>query len=657
MATPSTPAGRRMRDRCRLVVAMVALACEGCGASPQWSFDDNDGSAATQSDATAPSGGNGSGTLIAGNAGPGSAGGDSSPSQPTPGARVPLQINECPGALNGATVTVLQAGGPTDPSMKWLYPYDNTVFPGGVLPPTLQWTQSSGPDAVYLHIHSSLFDYKGCFGGSNPPQLGVPQPAWDGAWAQGGGKSDPLTVELTTMTGGIASGPIREVWTFARGSLKSMIYYNTYTSQLAGNNGAVMSIAPGASMPSVLIAINGTSPVGPCVSCHSVSADGRTLVAQRHFYLFGGSNGSGLVDSESYDLSKGATLNVNAPLDKVMNDDWGLSAVYPDGSRLLTDGQPTQTAPPFPGAAGNNPGMLGPAVSTMYDPRTGATIPFSGLASKYAMMPMFSPDGKKVVFNDADHGGGHSLAVMDFDPTTNVFSNPTMIFHDPNLYPGWPFFTPDSRKVVFVVGDANNFATTHNPPNQTIAKSDLYIVDAAGGTAQPLDAANGYTNGQSYLPYPGRDEHLNFYPTVSPVSSGGYFWVYFTSRRSYGNMLASSRATIAVADATDTKSMKIWVTPIEISETGQAASHPAFYLSGQELVSGNIRAFAALQPCKADGQSCSSGIDCCNGACTNTRCAVPRGCSNLDEKCTAASDCCDNSLRCIGGFCASDVAK
>jgi hypothetical protein len=289
----------------------------------------------------------------------------------------------------------------------------------------------------------------------------------------------------------------------------------------------------------------------------------------------------------------------------------------------------------------------------MYDPRTGAMISFSGLVATHAMMPMFSPDGKKVVFNDYDHGTGHSLVVMDFDPAANVFSNAKTVYQDPSLYPGWPFFTPDSRYVVFVLGDGNNFASTHNPPAQTIAASDLYVVSAAGGTASALDAANGYAGGQSYLPYPGRDEHLNFYTTVSPVASGGYFWVYFTSRRSYGNMLASSNATITVADATDTKSMKIWVTPLQILETGQIESHPAFFLPGQELVSGNIRAFAALEPCKADGQSCSTGIDCCGGACTSSQCGKPKGCSNLDEKCKAKSDCCDQSSQdCIGGYCA-----
>ncbi len=663
---PSSRLGRSPRDAgARLLVVALSIAGVACGTATPSGFGGSGESAEATGDGVVPDSGasaapfgvdsgGGSGPLVF-------SGEDASVAQPDGGATtaatralsgMPVSIDDCPGSLSPATVAALQAGGPVSASMKWLYPYDGTVFPGGLVAPTLQWAQSSPPDGVYLHLHSSLFDYTGCFAGGDPPQLAVPQTAWDTAWEQGTGVNDPLSVELTTVAGGVVSGPLRESLVFARGSLKGVVYYNTYTSQIAGDNGAVMSIAPGAATPTVLISIPGIDPVGPCVSCHSVSANGQYLAAQRHDYLFGGANASGLVDSESYDLSSGAAINTGAPLAQVTDDDWGFSAMYPDGSRLLTDGQPNQTSPPFPAAAGNNPGMIGPNPSKMYDPRTGATVPFSGLVAQYAMMPMFSPDGTKVVFNDYDHGAGHSLVVMDFDPATNTFSGAVTVYRDPSLYPGWPFFTPDSREVVFVLGNSDNFASTLDPPAQNVATSDIYFVSATGGTPTALDATNGLIAGQSYLPYPGRDEHLNFYTTVSPVSSGGYFWIYFMSRRSYGNMLASGDATVVVADATDTKSMKIWVSAIQVSETGVVESHPAFYLPGQELVSGNIRAFPALEPCKADGQSCASGIDCCGGACTSLSCGKPMGCSKADEKCATSSDCCDATMKCIGGFCA-----
>jgi hypothetical protein len=339
--------------------------------------------------------------------------------------------------------------------------------------------------------------------------------------------------------------------------------------------------------------------------------------------------------------------NPASPLATTKADDWGFSAVYPDGSRLLTDGSPGMTGAVFPAGPGDNPGMEGPKASQMYDPNTGMTIPFTGLSGQHAMMPSFSPDGTKVVFNDTDNGGGHTLVVMDFAASSNTFSNVKQVFKDTNRYPGWPFFTPDSRSVVFFVGSASNFASSSNPPGNTVAQGDLYLVDVATGVAHALDAANGLLgNGSTYLPYAARDEHLSFYPTVSPVAAGGYFWVFFTSRRNYGNVLVDPNDAPA--------SKKIWVSAITIGGTpGIDASHAAFYLPGQELASGNIRAFATLAPCKASGQSCTSGIDCCGGACNGGSCGSPMGCSNADEKCTTTADCCGGSgLQCINGYCA-----
>src|ERR1019366_7162153 len=113
----------------------------------------------------------------------------------------------------------------------------------------------------------------------------------------------------------------------------------------------------------------------------------------------------------------------------------------------------------------------------------------------------------------------------------------------------------------------------------------------------------------------------------------------------YGNTLV---------DANDgPASKKQWVSAISIGATpGSDASHPAFYLPGQELASGNIRAFATLSPCKQNGNSCSSGLDCCGGACNGGTCGAPMGCSHAEEKCTTAADCCSGQgLQCINGYC------
>lgn len=632
-APARTARGRaRMTIGTPIAIAVLGIACGSSSSSNTFSGGGaHDGGGSGSGGGTIGSfGGDGGGSGILGDAGAG---------HPTP--TMPVTIDDCPGTLPAATLSALQAGGAVDPAMKWLYPYDQTVFPGGLLPPVLQWApQAAGtPTAVYVHMSSMLFDYKGCFGPTNPAQLPIPANVWSTAWSQSNGANDPLKVDLTTAVGTTVSGPITESWTFALGSLKGVVYYNTYTSPQVNNNGAVMEIKPGASAPSPFLVVTGMSPTGPCISCHSVSGNGQMIVAQHHQYP------GGLVDSDSYDLATNPAPTATSPTAKTTSDDWGFSAVYPDGSRLLTDGQPGMTGNVFPAGPGDNPGMEGPKASTMYDPATGATLPFSGLTGQHAMMPSFSPDGARIVFNDTDNGGGHTLVVMNFDASTNAFSNAKQIFKDTAGYPGWPFFTPDSKSVIFIDDSSANFASTTNPPLNDVAQADLLIVDVASGVAHRLDAANGFLpNGTSYLPYGTRDEHLNFYPTVSPVAAGGYYWVFFTSRRNYGNTLVDPNDGPA--------SKKLWVSAVTIGAApGSDSSHPAFYLPGQELASGNIRAFATLSPCKQNGTSCTSGVDCCGGACNGGSCGAPSGCSGIDDKCTTSADCCGGSLECINGFC------
>jgi hypothetical protein len=76
-----------------------------------------------------------------------------------------------------------------------------------------------------------------------------------------------------------------------------------------------------------------------------------------------------------------------------------------------------------------------------------------------------------------------------------------------------------------------------------------------------------------------------------------------------------------------------------------------------------MRGYAALAPCKAEGDSCESGADCCNGFCRETsrddnglpirQCIPPPEdtCSLIDELCDTPEDCCDTSNLCINGRC------
>ena len=81
-------------------------------------------------------------------------------------------VDRC-GTLAPATVTALRAGGPVG-DMKWLYPYDRTVFPRGILPPVLQWSGRMA-EAVLVVVKAKNFEYRGCFGSTNPLRLRDPR--------------------------------------------------------------------------------------------------------------------------------------------------------------------------------------------------------------------------------------------------------------------------------------------------------------------------------------------------------------------------------------------------------------------------------------------------------------------------------------------------
>ena len=69
----------------------------------------------------------------------------------------PVAIDETgagnPAGLADVDIKKLTAGGPPG-NMKWLYPYEGTVFPRGMIAPSLMW---DGPiaDVVYLHLHAA----------------------------------------------------------------------------------------------------------------------------------------------------------------------------------------------------------------------------------------------------------------------------------------------------------------------------------------------------------------------------------------------------------------------------------------------------------------------------------------------------------------------
>ena len=358
--------------------------------------------------------------------------------------------------------------------------------------------------------------------------------------------------------------------------------------------GATLGIRVGDTDPTLVAGSDGGE--SNCRVCHSVSADGSRLVSPNQ-------NGASW-----------AYLNGNGTVDETkMGVQLEFPGMYPDGSLALSSkGEVLQL-----------PEAAAPVASTG----------LSDIATNIGT-PMFSPDGKKVVFNPM--GGGslanpkQKLIVVDFDRQTLAFSNPLTAVDYTGMpeetRPGWPAFFPDGKSIVYhhqtkAGFDGNGLGDLRTRKG---ALARIYWNGLSGTeTSTALNRLNGLdVNGDSYLaplrapvavtckgdgvtvgdiqPSHESDVDLNYEPTVNPVAGGGYAWVVFTSRRRYANVAtvppfcSDPRGVDLSANITP---KKLWVAAIDLdAKPGTDASHPAFYLPGQELMAGNSTRLLGARP-------------------------------------------------------------
>lgn len=568
-------------------------------------------------------------------------------------------------------------------NLRLLYPYDATVWPRGMSAPLLMWDWSIGDaDAVKIELKttSGSFTYSGTFGrpailaqtGGNMIRHPIPQDAWRMATNSAGGKTldnqpDKVELSVTIAKDGVGYGPLTQTWSVAPARLAGTIYYSSYGTQLAKNHpgavggdgmfgGAVLSIKVGDNGPGLVA--GGSGNTSYCRVCHSVSADGSRLVAQ---------HGNQTSVSSGYEITQNG----------------------------ITE-QQLVTSAVFPGITPDGLMALNPAGQLLDLTNAGAPVAVNGLSGVATNLgtPSFSAGGDKIVFNPMASPSITSptkkLVVMDFDPTTNTFSNPVEIVDNTALpaehRPGWPAFFPDGSAVVYQQQIAAGVDGNGHGDLRTRKGAKGYLAwTFADGTGTPTPLAK--ANGEGYLPQLAApinmsctgdgaqvgnidpthadDANLNYEPTLNPVASGGYAWVVFASRRMYGNVadippFCSDPRGVNLIDNITPK--KLWVAAIDLNAPpGTDPSHPAFYLPAQELLAGNSRAFWVLEPCRQDGEGCETGDQCCNGFCSATgegddvlECTPgPSGnCSKTQEACETAADCCDPGQLCINGFCA-----
>ena len=596
-------------------------------------------------------------------------------------------------------------------SLALLYPYDGTVWPQGLPAPQLMWTWTPGDaDAIRIDLATTTgsFSYSGTFGrpailtqtSGNFIRHPIPEDIWAIATNTAGGPTldgskDQLTLKLTVARSGTAYGPLSETWTVAPGPLSGVVYYNSYGTQLVKNwvnldaaghsvGAAILAVRSGDLTPSLIVGTNSpTNAMGNpaddtgCHVCHNVASHGRWLITQTEQ----GTPADGL--TYLYDLS---SANVQASQVALTEQGtFSLAAMTGDGSYALTDAlDPSSTNPSITNSS------AGTATSSFWKfGPTPQSAPLTGLpAGVGAGAPVFAPDDSAAAYI-AVTGTTKSplgpLVMASYNASTQTFGTPSTIATPAaGQSLANPHFLPPNNGIVFEtqvrVSQSDALVVTRDG-----ARSELWW-SSLGPTPMALALAtlNGKSGATSYLPVlPNNhgiagatdpqssynetgwdDTTLNYEPSVLPISTGGYVWVVFTTRRAYGNQLDSVPWLSWPPDYDTTQlaqapTKKLWIAAIDLSAApGTDPSHPAFYMPGQEILAGNSRARWALDACRPDGTACDSGDQCCNGYCENGGagpvCASssPRGCGAVQEHCASASDCCDPTNSCVDGFCA-----
>ena len=250
-----------------------------------------------------------------------------------------------PGAPPSAGQTGTLKGTPTaDASVSILYPYDGTVWPQGLLAPLLQWNPGAYAfDSVYVHIQENNFEYKGYFASNTTGafvNVPVPQQAWSAMAFSNGG--EPVVVSIVFAEGTTAYGPYTETWTIAQATLQGTIYYNSYGTALVKNSDGLdfygqqygagtLAIAPGATAPTLVAGVNGPETgtgLGGCRVCHTVAANGQSLVTQAS-----SPNGGDYSTTVTINLANDTTGGIGTPL---ATSNLTFPALYKDGSLLLS---------------------------------------------------------------------------------------------------------------------------------------------------------------------------------------------------------------------------------------------------------------------------------------------------------------------------------
>lgn len=415
----------------------------------------------------------------------------------------------------------------TDPSlfdadpagtMNWLYPPDGVTLPRNIPSLTLMWEAPPGASSYRISFSTATTNYDVV---TTQSRWTISGEEWASVAATNAGGE--VAVQVRALVGDTVVATESRALNVQRLDALGSIYYWSTTDF------GIVKVPISAEEPEVYYAPRTGAP--SCVACHVVRED-------RMGVAYGGNTGgftigiADISDTEPVELTDRSTEGY-------------YTTMNPEGTRMIT------TA---------DDGAL-----NLWNAVTGELIGPIDTGGVKLTQPDWSPDGAWLVavaseqlFGDTNFSDGR-IVVMTVDDDGNLGEPVEIVTPGLNVNAYYPAWSPDGQWIAFNEASGSSYYNS---------EATLYVVSVDGG--EPIELANA-NQGASLA---------NSWPHWGPLPDDDVFWLTYSSRRPYGDLVTDGRP-------------QIWVSAFhpERAEAGEDPSSPAFWLPNQDMETSNHSTF------------------------------------------------------------------